>query len=472
MAISADTFSRIDKISVDRDESSPEEAAKRRAAVKVPLVCGQEVAGSATLQAAVITAANIANRCFPNSVSLHFLGGVEKAPNLLAAPGKTISAAIRGCVPSVRLDSTLPVDGTPLVFGTRPDIRTGLHVTFNGWIAAAAPVESKFRLPETEACVIAGAAAGALAMAEVVLAFFNVTPEATNRMVSLSLWRPDLHANEEDAVGPAVEYLPAEWLSLGLGHLGQGYLWSLGLLPFSDPGKVNVVLVDFDRFINANVETGMVTRSASVGLLKTQVAAAWLRRRGFQPRLIERKFDGTFRRQEEEPRLAFCGFDGSGPRECLDDAGFTRVLECGLGDRFDNFDRMLIHTMPLAAKKASEVWSKSNATPSSTFAESLAKKNRVYREHDQKHICGALEIAGKGVAVPFVGTLAGSLLVSEALRMLHGGKAFESISLQMASRELPICRAGRRDYSEQVPELSYQRTARVNGSSRAAVERN
>ncbi len=156
MAISADTFSRIDKISVDRDECSPEVAAKRRTAVKVPLVCGQEVAGSATLQAAVITAANTANRCFPNSVSLHFLDGVEKAPNLLAAPGKTISAAIRGCVPNVRLDSTLPVDGTPLVFGTRPDVRTGLQVTFNGWIAAAAPVESKFRLPETEACVIAG----------------------------------------------------------------------------------------------------------------------------------------------------------------------------------------------------------------------------------------------------------------------------------------------------------------------------
>jgi hypothetical protein len=468
MAISADTLSRIDKISVDRDECYPEEAARRRAAVKVPLACGLEVAGSATLQAAVITAANIANRCFPNSVSLHFLNGAEKTPNLLMCPGETLSSAIRSCVPNVRVESAVPQGGTALVFGTRPEVRTGLQVTFNGWIAAAVPVESRSRLPENEACVIAGAAAAALAMSEVFLAFIGATPEATNRMVSLSLWRPDLNVNDAAAVGPPVEFLPAEWLSLGLGHLGQGYLWSLGLLPFSDPGQLNVVLVDFDRFIEANVETGMVTRSISVGSLKTRVAAAWLRRRGFHPKLIERRFDGTFRRQEKEPRIALCGFDGSGPRECLDDAGFSRILECGLGDRFDNFDRMLIHTLPLTDKKASEVWSASNGTASSAIAESLRKKNRIYREHDEKHVCGALEIAGKGVAVPFVGTLAGSLIVSEALRMLHGGKAFESISLRMASRDLPICRDALKDYSEQIPELSYQRAVRAGGSSHSA----
>jgi hypothetical protein len=39
---------------------------------------------------------------------------------------------------------------------------------------------------------------------------------------------------------------------LGLGHLGQAYAWTLGMLPYARPGEVQLGLVDFDRIIGAN----------------------------------------------------------------------------------------------------------------------------------------------------------------------------------------------------------------------------
>ena len=73
MLLSGDTLGRIDKFFLDRDELSLEEIAASRAAVRIALVCGLEVSASATLQAAILTAANAANRCFPGSVSVHLL---------------------------------------------------------------------------------------------------------------------------------------------------------------------------------------------------------------------------------------------------------------------------------------------------------------------------------------------------------------------------------------------------------------
>jgi hypothetical protein len=359
------------------------------------------------------------------------------------------------------VSSKIPTGAKKVIFGTRPDAADGLQATFDGWAVAVAPANQQLRLAERDGCVLAGVTAGALVVSELFLTFGRVVPEATYRAVGLSLWRPDLAFNDAGATGPELEFLPAEFWSLGLGHLGQGYLWSLGFLPFADPPGVNLILNDFDRIVTANVETGMLTHARNVGALKTRVAAGWLRRRGFDPKLVERRFDAQYRRHDDEPRLALCGFDGPGPRDCLDITGFERVVECGLGDRFDNFHSMLMHTLPIAGTTAQELWPA--ATPAlpggPRFAETLARKNRIYRAYDEKHVCGAVEIAGKGVAVPFVGAVAGSLVVAETLRMLHGGESFESIDLRLASPDTLIARHAPHNYADAMPALSHQRCA-------------
>ena len=74
----------------------------------------------------------------------------------------------------------------------------------------------------------------------------------------MSLWRPDLDIDDPEALGIPVEYLPRELWVLGLGHLGNAYLWSLATLPYEDPKAVEFALFDFDKVEKDNVETGVI----------------------------------------------------------------------------------------------------------------------------------------------------------------------------------------------------------------------
>src|SRR2546427_306048 len=76
-------FSRISKLFVDRDETDIEVALARRQQHTVILRCGEDVARSYTLQVAVLTAANIASRCFPGAVRIVLPPGLAEAPLLV-----------------------------------------------------------------------------------------------------------------------------------------------------------------------------------------------------------------------------------------------------------------------------------------------------------------------------------------------------------------------------------------------------
>jgi len=60
--------------------------------------------------------------------------------------------------------------------------------------------------------------------------------------VGISLWRSDLHCLDDSAGGPGVTLLPNKFWLLGLGHLGQAYIWNIGLLPFKAPNEITFLL--------------------------------------------------------------------------------------------------------------------------------------------------------------------------------------------------------------------------------------
>jgi len=84
------------------------------------------------------------------------------------------------------------------------------------------------------------------------------------------------------------------WI-IGLGHLGQAYLWTLGLLPYAQPEDVQLVLQDFDTLVDANDSTSLLTTRTLLGEKKTRAMARWCEGRGFQTALQERHFRGNFR---------------------------------------------------------------------------------------------------------------------------------------------------------------------------------
>ncbi|HYW38075.1 MAG TPA: ThiF family adenylyltransferase [Terriglobales bacterium] len=327
-------FSRISKLFVDRDEVALDAVLAQRQGYSITLSCGDDVGQSYTLQLAILTAANIAGRCFPGAVRVELSQRLAAAPLLLWPSLKqTLGQALLSLLgPQALMGACHFTARRTVIFGNASDDNgSALRLTFDGWIAKVGPVRDCGRLPEREYCSLVGILAAALAVSELFLAFGEISLAATRRTVALSLWRPDLDVVDPSALGIPMEFLPRDVWMLGLGHLGNAYLWSLATLPYRDPGETKIFLNDFDEIEPDNVETSVLFNERNIGRYKTRTCGAWLEQRGFRTRFVERPFDEHFRCRPDEPKLAFCGFDSNSARRYIATARFDRVVESGLG---------------------------------------------------------------------------------------------------------------------------------------------
>ena len=434
-------LSRISKLFADRDSLPTEEGLRIRQQFGVTLVAGADVAASYMLQLSVLTAAKIAVRCFPGAVRVALPAQVDSASTLLwpdlrdrpsfgALLGQIVGT--RNVVPD---RDDLP-HGSVLLFGDAPETAGALRVTFDGWVAMTGPVSRVARLPERSHCSLAGILAAALGVSELFLSFADVSLEATRRTVALSLWRPDLDHSHPDAIGPVVKWLPSQAWVLGLGHLGNAYLWALGTLPYERANAARIFLNDFDSVVVENIETGLLFTQADLKRTKARTCAAWLEGRGFPTRLLERRFDSHFRCQHDEPRLALCGFDSNPPRRELASAEFAQVIESGLGGTSNNFDTLSLHILP-NPRCVHKLWpdlSEEEEKRREAYQDRMAQENEAYARSglDER---GRFEFAGKSIAVPFVGATAGCFVVAEALRSFHDGPAYTDIKLRLGTFE-------------------------------------
>lgn len=427
-------ISRISKLFIDLQQAETDAVLKRRQTYVVTLSCGDDVARSYTLQIAVLTAAIVGIRCFPGAIR------AVVSPRLAAAPlrvwpwlGLTFGQALAQIIGPHAIAAELPLTSRVLVFGAAAEPRGALRVTFDGWTAKAGPADKVLRLPERQYFSAVGILAASLAMSELFLSFAGISLDATRRPVGLSLWRPDLAIDHPDALGIPVSFLPRSFWLLGLGHLGNAYLWALATLPYARPMDADFALFDFDKVIKDNVETGVLFETAFINKFKPHACDIWLNRHGFeQVRLVERRFDASFRLQNDEPKLALCGFDTNAARRDLPSSGFTRVIESGLGGTANNFDTISFHTLP-NPRSPRELWpDQTNEETAKIEAEQerAARENGGYQKLAQD-ICGRRDLAGKSVAVPFVGTTAASLVVAEAIKLLHDGPAYHAIKLSL-----------------------------------------
>ena len=433
-------LSRISKLFIDSDQMTVAEAQARREEFAVTLRCGPDVSQSRTLQVAVLTAASIATRCFPGAVRV-VLDKVAPDSNSVLGPlirGSFAEALAELVGPqNLRLSNGFGTTGKVLLFGDVQPQADALRVTFDGWIAQVGPAASTGRLAERPYCALAGVLAGALALSEVFLSFAELNIAATRRTTGLSLWRPDLSHTHSAAQGPQVELLPRELWVLGLGHLGNAYLWSVAALPYREPQAVEIYLNDYDEVEAENSETGLIFTPDDEGQLKTRVCSRWLEGRGFRTRLIERPFDADFRRRKTrpqiEPSLALCGFDSNLARRMLPGAGFAHVVDSGLGGTKHNFETISFHTLP-NPRTAEELWPDLSLEEQETQRrelERIAQENPAYEELSDD-VCGRANLAGKSVAVPFVGVTAAALVLAEAIRLLHDGPAYSDIKLSLS----------------------------------------
>jgi hypothetical protein len=431
MEYNVDSFNRLSLGMIEKDKLTPEQAMQKLQSLKLNLFCGEAIRNSVPLQAALLTAANTAARAF--------LGGVfvEMPPEVLSLlpwpDGKTLNEIVQelGGVITEKRDKNI----FTLTFGLPASIDDNtIQVACNGWQGGVL-TEGEIFNPGFEGNVPTGGIfAAGLAVA---LAFFKTSGiylAACDQSKGISLWNPKAHWLDEKASGPSVESLPKKYWILGLGHLGQAYLWNIGLLPYSLADPAEIMLQDYEKIVRGNWSAGMLCKQDDKDY-KTRICSQWLERRSFKTKITERAFDEYTKRVKEEPFLALCGFDNAEARRLLEDAGFDLVIEAGLGNSLHTFDLISFHTFPNASKKAKDIW-KSTSEEVSINKVVFEVLNRSQENED----CGIvpLTIAGKSVSASFVGACAGALVIAEAIKALHSGQRYEKIVMQLRNMENTI----------------------------------
>jgi hypothetical protein len=421
----ADNLSRVVKIAVDSGEvQSIEDAYDLFRTYRVGVRVGPNVRGSAAHQAALLTIVNAGRRALLGGV---FVEGMLDVPLAVPVPScRSLADAVRTF--GGQIDAALPADIPTLNVGDaepQPQAHpVELSLIFSDWRGGVAPRdEAPFQTDH--AIVPAAVLAGALAVSEV-FQHLRGNPMAGRRKLGMSLWEPESLNWESAAAGPIAIALPSRLWLIGLGHLGQAYLWILGLLPYPKTSEVQLVLHDFDRLADSNDSTSLLTKMNLVGRYKTREMANWAEARGFNTRIVERRFPGGLRIENDEPRLALGGVDNSQARAAYEDAGFDWIVEAGLGAGHTEFLAIRLHTFP-ASTTARSKWGNSVGRASNDPA-TAAYQDLSARGVDR---CGLVQIATRSVGAPFVGAAAAALVIAEVLRHLNGGATNEVIDLTL-----------------------------------------
>lgn len=427
--ISPDSLHRLVKHAIDSGTAaSVDEAEALFRGYRLGVELDPAAAADPAQQAALLTAVALGRRVFLGGVTV---AGPLDMPLALAMPfGRTLGEAVQALGGTFE---AVPAEAPVVVIGGDARARRSgfcVRTAMAGWRGGILPVHSEQRVEGGAAMPLSGMLAAGLAVNEAFLHVNGGVPAAGRRVSGLSLWRPNADVNWllADESEPALTYLPSRLWLIGLGHLGQAYLWGLGLLPYRDPAEVKLVLQDVDVITDSTESTSILTDADMVGEKKTRAMAAWAERRGFATALTERMFAADFKRQADEPSVALCGLDNGAGRRALDQVGFDLIVEAGLGRGHRDFRTMRLHVLP-GRRAAADVWKQTREGEKLEDRPAYAK----LMADGVLDRCGMTLLAGKAVGAPFVGSVAATLALSEVLRVLHGGTVHQLIDLDLLS---------------------------------------
>lgn len=427
--ISPDSLHRLVKHAIDSGvAASVAEAEARFQCYRLAVEITPVAVADPVQQAVLLTIITLGRRVFLGGVTVT---GPLMTPLKLSLPlGHTLAAAVQALGGAIGEAVT---DTPTIVIGGGPRKRREsfcLRTVVDGWRGGIVPIYSE--LPAGGGCAmpLSGMLAAGLAVNEAFLFVSGGMPAAGRRAVGLSLWRPGREVDwfQPDESEPMLTYLPSRLWLIGLGHLGQAYLWGLGLLPYRDPAEVHLVLQDIDIITESTESTSILTDSTMIGEKKTRAMAAWAERRGFMTSLQERTFAADFKRQADEPAVALCGLDNGASRRALDQVGFDLIVEAGLGSGYRNFRTMRLHVLP-GQRAAADIWKQAIKSEKVENRPAYAK----LLADGVLDNCGMTLLAGKAVGAPFVGSIAATLALSEVLRLLHGGVVHQLIDIDLLS---------------------------------------
>lgn len=412
-------MSRVIKALTDGSEVQFAEAEQRlRSAYVAVLAQGTDLSSPAA-QACVLTALNTAMRTFGRvalitGADVPLRRPAPSAPTLVHAARRLGAEVLTAVPPSV----------THLICIGRADPTETPFTVSCWWEGWRAGVCAPWDAPPVGAAwnPLAGVFAGALAVREVFANVRGVRPCA--RASRFNLWEPGSDAGHA-VEAPAITYLIRELVLVGLGHLGQGVLWSLSTLP----GAGRIVLQDYQDAAEENVATGLITRHADVGMRKARIAAQWIESYGWSTCLIERRIGADAVACDGDPAVIITALDSVAPRRHALASGYAYMLDAGVGHGPVDFEICQLRSF---ARDDPASWE----TVSEEKDSAKLMQRSAYTAMAEKDACGALQLASASVAVPFVGAAVGALVVAQLLRLGAMESPIRLMQVELASPDL------------------------------------
>ncbi|MGY4511388.1 hypothetical protein [Bradyrhizobium sp. USDA 3650] len=388
------------------------------------ILVGPDIATSRDEQVALLTLVNAARRSFLAGVTVVGVPKDAKSVTRLTRPG-SLTRALKELGGRV---ARRPRRGWPIaVIGKVPapvSKRAAWRLAWSGWRGGVVPARAGDAAIVEAAVPLTPMLAAACCAAEAFAYHAKDHAMAGHRTLGMSLWNPGADWLAQDPSEPALSWLPSRLWLIGLGNLGQAYAWALAALPYTDTKDVKLVLQDDDRLTTSNDSTSLLSFLKDVGQRKARRIAAWLDERDFDTAVVENRFGPWTTRTPDDPAVALCGVDNPNARAALERPGFGLVVEAGLGAGPEAFRSLSLHTFP-GSERAENIWG--GDTPPATHSVENLPAYEALREAGAD-ACGLTQLASRTVGAPFVGLTAGVMVVSELLRRLHGGAAFEVLA--------------------------------------------
>lgn len=386
--------------------------------------CGDKINTSVSDQAALLTAINVGKRCFKGGVYVQIPEQVNTLLPWSDTNSLNVIAQHLGALPFRDAPSKNYIE---LCIGGSSD-NSYWRLLTNSWSCGVMPPNTELiELPGENNFPLGGIAGAALAVGTIFLKLAGFDYSIGSERYGISLWKPNELWFQQSAQGPTPESFPSSLWLLGLGHLGQAYSWVIGLLPFKNPNELLVKLQDDDRLVKGNYDSGMLSESAFENHYKTRVVAAWLEARGIRTKIVERKYDVSYHRQDEDPEILLGGLDKVAVRKILKTYQFKLVLDCGLGAGL-NFDMIRFNAFPNIGRPPSELWKNAKETDTTPNLKALSQKLVG---------CGYTV----GIASAFTGCFSACVMISELLRSYHQGMKLSHMYLSLREISSNDCRA-------------------------------
>lgn len=452
VSVDGDSLSRTAKILMDSGAAASErDATAQLHGFVLQVLVGRGLGANRSRQAALLTIVNAGARAFLGGIrvcldeDIEVVVGWQQGSSMsqaIAHYGGTVVEALEDGHPTICVgDPTGPARGAPV-----------LRATFDGWTAGVME-GCDSELAERDFFAPAGIAAGGIAVAEAFESIRGGNLYAGRRDQGISLWRPELHWLDAEARGPAdVTVAPSRLWLVGLGHLGQAYLWAIGMFAFAEPHVLELLLQDDDSVTVANWSTGLLlTRGGPMGR-KTRVLAAAVEDRGFGTTLTERRLGQRDGPNDEEPRLALIGVDNPATRRTLSDAGFDLTIDVGLGGGPAHYLGVQMHTFPSQIRSSDvAAWKHERVSPEALL--DLPAYQAMIDDAGDR--CGTLTVAGRSVAAAFVGATAAAVAIAEATRAIRGDHRYAVVDFSL--RDLARIRAIQVHKGHPIPNTGFGR---------------